>query len=110
MSAYTDKSVYEVGKPIELFVIVENEGSKLSVEPVEPLSFETMLVDSRATAVAARRGYNDLNTTGISGYELNRGDAIKNHLRLDYRYGLQPGMYKLTVSLDVYEGTSFPAR
>jgi hypothetical protein len=60
-------------------------------------------------AVVARRSNNDLNTTGVAGYELNRGNAIKNHLRLDYRYSLQPGAYKLTVSLDVYEGTSFPA-
>jgi hypothetical protein len=101
---------YRTGNEMSLTVLIRNNGPQLSIVPPGDYMFETALVDGHGERVRPSSG-GLLNTSGAPSEGVASGAILKRTLYVDQRYSnLGRGTYRLTVSTNIYEGSSFPAR
>lgn len=91
-------------------VLIRNNGPSLTIVPPAEYMFDTRLVNSGTeTVVPSNRG--SLDISGAPAMGVASGALIKITLDLRARYrNLATGTYRLTVSTNICEGSSFPAR
>lgn len=101
---------YKAGNEMNVAVLIRNNGPSLTIVPPAEYMFDTRLVNSGTeTVVPSNRGSLDISGTPAMG--VASGALIKITLDLRARYrNLATGTYRLTVSTNICEGSSFPAR
>ncbi len=102
-------AAYTTGKPIDIVTLVKNDGPSMEIEPLEPYKFRMTLIDTNGKQLALNEGQPGLNTTGLTGEAIASNRIIRNDLRIDQLFKLAPGAYRLAVSINIYEGSSFNA-
>lgn len=98
-------AAYAAGKPIEIFALTRNSGAAVAVEPIERWGFETTLVDA-SKQITLKDGGENLNTTGGNEITFGANTTVETTLHIDERYNLGAGIYRLTASFNILQGSS----
>jgi hypothetical protein len=97
---------------MNVVVLVRNSGQCMDVVPPEAYLFDTTVVDSHGKEVPLEKDWQtgELNTAGHPSIFFPSGAIVRTVLHLyPSRYDLSPGTYRLTVSTNIYQGSSLGA-
>lgn len=97
---------YTAGKSMDLIVLLKNTGQDMDIIPPWQYLFDTTVVDSQGKEAPLLD--RDLNISGAPSVGMPKGKILGTTLSLYQRYHLSPGTYRVTVSINIIQGSSFP--